>query len=66
VKLSPGLAKLFRDAEKGTIIPEVEITLNKIGNGKTYTLGLSRVLISSIQYIRAGESPEAEITLVSR
>ena len=66
VKLSPGLAKLSQDAENGKVIPEVEIALDDIGNDSTYSLDLSRVLISSIQYMGTGESPEAAITLVSR
>jgi hypothetical protein len=39
VKLSPGLAKWFPDAKNGKVIPEVETTLKKIGNGSPYTLG---------------------------
>lgn len=67
VKLSAGLPKLFQDAASGRVIRQAEITLDQIGNGSTYTIDLSQVFISSIQFVggSGGEIPEAEITLVT-
>jgi type VI protein secretion system component Hcp len=67
VKLSAGLPKLFQDAASGRVIRQAEITLDQIGNGSTYTINLSQVFISSIEFVGGpgGEIPEAEITLLT-
>jgi type VI protein secretion system component Hcp len=66
VKLSEGFSQFYHDAALGEVIPEVEITLDKVGNISTDTISLTDALIASIQFESAGDSPEAEITLVTR
>jgi len=63
VKVTKGVAKLFQDAVTGKVIPEVEITLNRMGNGSTETISLTSVLISSIQFSANGDIPTANVTL---
>ena len=65
VTLSKGVTNLFNDAATGKDIPEVDITLNRIGNASTDTIRLSKVLISSIQDVGAGDVPEVEINLAA-
>ncbi|MFI5455563.1 MAG: hypothetical protein ACHRXM_08935 [Isosphaerales bacterium] len=65
VKPSRGATTLFHDAATEKVIPEAEITLDRIGNGSTETIDLTRVLISSIQFVGAGDIPELKITLVA-
>jgi len=65
VKLSRGATTLFHDAATEKVIPAVEITLDRIGNGSTETIELKRVLISSIQFVGAADIPEVKITLVA-
>ena len=65
-KVSPGVSELFQDADSGKVIPEVDFTLDQVGNGSIETISLTGVFISSIQFVGTGDIPEVDITLVSR
>jgi type VI protein secretion system component Hcp len=65
-KESKGIPKLVMDDEIGKIIPEVDITLDRIGNSHTETISLSNVVISSIQFVGGGDLPNVEISLVAQ
>ncbi len=61
--VSKGVTKLFQDALTGKVIPEVEITLDRMGNGSTDTISLTSVLITSIQFVGTEDIPTVKVTL---
>jgi type VI protein secretion system component Hcp len=65
VKVSEGVKNLFADTETGKVIPEVEISLDQVGNGSIETISLTNALISSIQFVSAGDIREVAITLAA-
>jgi type VI protein secretion system component Hcp len=65
VKESAGVAKLFQDALEGKSIPEVDITLERLGNPTTGTIILTHAIIASFQVLDTGDLPNVQITLVA-
>jgi hypothetical protein len=66
VKVSQGVTTFLKDASQGKVMPEVKITLDRIGNGSTATIILKDVLISSYQFLSAGETRVFLIRLVAK
>lgn len=65
VKETEGVRKLFTDAATGKVLRNVEITLNRLGNGSNETISLTNVLISSIEFVGADDTPEVQIALAA-
>jgi len=66
VKVSRGVPQLFHDAETGKVIPEVAISLDRVGDGSIVAIGLTNVVIASIQFVGNGDIPTLEVTLVAQ
>jgi type VI protein secretion system component Hcp len=65
IRESAGVTKLFQDAVKGKSIPEVDITLDRLGNQTTDTIILSHAIIASFQVLDTGDFPTVQISLVA-
>jgi type VI protein secretion system component Hcp len=65
IKESKGVTKLFQDAAQGKSIPEVDITLDRLGNPTTDTIILTHAIIASFQVLETGDIPNVEIGLVA-
>jgi hypothetical protein len=65
-KVSKGVVKLFQDAAVGKVIPEADITLDRLGNGSNETIKLTGAVISTIRLVADGETPTVEVTLEAR
>jgi type VI protein secretion system component Hcp len=66
VKESKGVLRLYQDALQGKLIPEVQITLDQLGNPSTETILLTNALIASIQVDSSGDFPTVQISLVAQ
>jgi type VI protein secretion system component Hcp len=65
IRESAGVTKLFQDAVEGKSIPEVDITLDRLGNPRTDTIILSHAIIASFQILDTGDIPNVQISLVA-
>jgi type VI protein secretion system component Hcp len=65
IEESAGVTKLFQDAVEGKSIPEVDITLDRLGNPTTDTIILTHAIIASIQVQNTGDVPTVQISLVA-
>jgi hypothetical protein len=65
IQESAGVTKLFHDALEGKDIPEVDITLDRLGNPTTDTIILSHAIIASFQILDTGDIPTVQIGLVA-
>ena len=65
IRESAGVTKLFQDAVEGKSIPEVDITLDRLGNPTTDTITLTHAIIASFQVLDTGDIPNVQISLVA-
>jgi hypothetical protein len=62
---SAGVTKLFQDFVDGKSIPEVDITLDRLGNPTTDTILLTHALIASFQVQDTGDMPTVQFSFVA-
>ena len=67
IKESAGVTTLFQDFVEGNPIPEVDITLDQLGNPTTDTIILTHAFIASFQVLDTGDGdiPNVQISLVA-